>query len=169
MKVVGIDPGSRNLGWATIDWDEKSSRPRSVDFGTLRVSAQLDFFQRISSLGDQLDEIVQKSSPQVAVVEKIFLGKSVDSAFKLGHIRGLCVASCYRVGARIVEYAPRSVKKQITGSGASDKMLVQKLLFHQLGIRDEKVGHDASDALALAFCYILNHSVERKNQHLRPI
>ena len=114
-------------------------------------------------MGEMLQELISKHQPEVAVIEKIFLGKNVDSAFKLGHIRGICAVECQKVGAKIVEITPRTVKKQITGSGSAEKELVRNFLYRQLGIKeDTSKTLDASDALALAFCHILQDSISLK-------
>ncbi|MEM7646010.1 MAG: crossover junction endodeoxyribonuclease RuvC [Pseudomonadota bacterium] len=166
MKIVGIDPGSVHLGWGFIETQEGGSDIIRVDAGVLKAPAKLPFYERITRLGALLSERLQELDPDCAVIEKIFLGKSVDSAFKLGHIRGVCVAECLRQGAVVTEYAARKVKKQITGQGNAEKALVQSLLFRQLGLRVQAQSFDASDALALAFCHVLLDSVETKNRRM---
>lgn len=90
----------------------------------------------------------------MTVIENIFLGKNADSAFKLGHIRGICLMFASKSQSEIIEYAAKTVKKGITGSGAASKEQVQMLLYALLGLRgavasSEKI--DASDALSLAY------------------
>ncbi|MCB0379566.1 MAG: crossover junction endodeoxyribonuclease RuvC [Bdellovibrionales bacterium] len=162
MRVLGIDPGTLNLGWGVI---ERDPRGRWIHRGhdCLRAPQRQDFFVRIAELGQKVGELIDLHQPQVAVIENIFLGKNVDSAFKLGHIRGICVAECHKRGLEIFEYSPKVVKKQITGSGSAEKTLVRELLYRQLGIPlDSGKTLDASDALALAFCHIMQDSVRQR-------
>jgi crossover junction endodeoxyribonuclease RuvC len=63
-----------------------------------------------------------------------------------------------------VEYTPRAVKQQITGSGRADKSQVRQFLYQQLAVKDSNKSFDATDALALAFCYFLLDSVKRKTK-----
>lgn len=166
MKVLGIDPGTFNLGWGFIETNKKGEII-SVDHGCLSVPAKTEFFERLLLLKEALAHVIGQCHPDVTVIEKIFLGKSVDSAFKLGHIRGICAVQCQAVGAQIVEYTPRTVKKQITGSGSAEKHVVQNFIQQQLPLIKKVETWDASDALALAFCHILQDSVGQKFKNLR--
>ena len=161
MKVIGIDPGSVHLGWGIIEVDS-GMKIRGVQFGVLHAKPKDTFYQRLFHLSSQLSQILCDHEPQVAVIERIFLGKNVDSAFKLGHIRGMCAVECQGRGLEIQEYAARTVKKQITGSGNSDKLTVQNFLSQQLRVQLNNETFDASDALALALCHVLNHSVQQR-------
>lgn len=163
MKVLGIDPGTQNLGWGLITCDS-SGNIKSVDFGCIQAPRKGSFYERLAYLDGKLEELCQKFQPNRAIIEKIFLGKSVDSAFKLGHIRGICAARCQAAGAQVEEVAARSVKKIITGSGNADKQIVQTFLYQQLNIKTPIKSLDASDALALAFCGVLQDSVKAKHK-----
>ncbi len=165
MRVLGIDPGSLNLGWGFIE-TQNDQRVTQVQHGCLKANPRHDFLQRLPFLAQELDLIIRELKPEVTVIEKIFLGKNVDSAFKLGHVRGVCAVQCQKEGSVVVEYTARAVKKQITGSGSAEKTLVQNFLYRQLNIADPFKSEDASDALALAFCHVLLDSVNKKFQRL---
>jgi crossover junction endodeoxyribonuclease RuvC len=157
MRILGIDPGTLNLGWGFIQ-STSHNKWTSVRHDSFHVSGKVPFYERLHILNEALENLLLELEPDVAVIEKIFLGKSVDSAFKLGHIRGICAAQCSRVGAQVVEYSPRTVKMQITGSGGADKAIVRSFLYNQLGVKDQGHSLDATDALALAFCHFLRDS-----------
>jgi len=70
------------------------------------------------------------------------------------------MAAVVRGECELVEYAARSVKKGITGSGTASKEQVQLILFAALGIRSVARA-DASDALALAYYHARNIEVAR--------
>ncbi|MBX3041995.1 MAG: crossover junction endodeoxyribonuclease RuvC, partial [Bdellovibrionaceae bacterium] len=109
------------------------------------------FGTRLSQLSTSIQELLEKHRPQHVVLEKIFLGKNADSAFKLGHARGVLMSQAALSGAEISEYAARQVKKGVTGSGAASKEDVQAVVQNLLGLSQiQRI--DASDALALA-CY----------------
>lgn len=165
MKVMGIDPGSRHLGWGLLVLDNQQ-RLKSVQFGVLKASANESFYLRLYRLSEQLAHLLLDFKPEEAVIERIFLGKNVDSAFKLGHVRGMCAVQCQKAGLSLAEYAPRTVKKQITGAGNSDKQTVQNFLSRQLGVQLDRHSHDASDALALAYCHVMRRGVEQKLKHM---
>lgn len=163
MIIIGIDPGTQNLGYGVV---EKTSRGvRFLAKGTLRCGSHDSFNGRLFSMAQQVAPLFAEFKPQACVVEKIFLGKNVDSAFKLGHIRGICMHEAMKYGAECFEYAPRTVKQGITGSGSASKEQVQMLLYSHLGISAAKVGTkewDASDALALAFYHSMRMDILRR-------
>ena len=166
MKVLGIDPGTLNLGWGFIE-SGKNNKWQCVAHDSLHASSKIPFYERLHVLDQGLSKVLELYKPEVAVIEKIFLGKSVDSAFKLGHIRGVCAARCHAYGVEVVEYGARTVKKQITGSGSAEKEVVRQFLYQQLGLREAGKTLDATDALALAFCHFLQDSVATKHKGVR--
>lgn len=157
--ILGIDPGSQITGFGVIDTSKE--KPRALSHGIIQLkSGNLSFNDRLLLLSQNLDLILKKYQPEIVVVEKLFLGKNPDSAFKLGHARGICVAKAMESRCQVFEYTPREVKKSVTGSGASDKIQVAEVLKFIL-----QIGHfdflDASDALALAYHHHLMHRMER--------
>lgn len=164
MIILGIDPGTQVLGYGAIE--KTGSQISYLDHGFLRIKQKADFVPRLSIMAQMVSDLVSKIKPDILVIEKIFLGRNVDSAFKLGHIRGICIFEGQKHGAEIVEYSPRSVKLGITGSGSASKEQVQMLLYSQLNIRNtaraEITNTDASDGLALAFHHAGQMDVLRK-------
>ncbi len=150
--ILGIDPGSINLGYGLVGIT--NGRIEYLKHGVFSCSPTVPFQQRIYQIAEQLEQLFAENRPHITVIENIFLGKNADSAFKLGHIRGICLLYAAKSQSEIVEYAAKSVKKGITGSGAASKEQVQMLLYALLGLRgavaaSEKI--DASDALSLAY------------------
>lgn len=155
--ILGIDPGSQHTGFGVIE--ASGDKIRHIDHGVISSKASWDFNQKLLHIGTEVEALFAKYNPQITVVERIFLGKNADSAFKLGHIRGACLLAAAAAKTQIVEYAARSVKKGITGNGAAEKEQVQMILFASLGIKT-KAQLDASDALALAFYHSRNMEVQ---------
>jgi crossover junction endodeoxyribonuclease RuvC len=155
--IFGIDPGSQHTGFGVIQ--AEGDRITHVAHGVLSSKASFDFNQKLKHMGVEIASLIQSFKPDIVVVERIFLGKNADSAFKLGHIRGVCLFGAAQAGAQIVEYAARSVKKGITGNGAAEKEQVQMIVFASLGLKGT-AQMDASDALALAFYHARNMEVE---------
>jgi len=156
--ILGIDPGSQITGFGVIDTSK--DKPRAVSHGIIQLkTGSLSFNDRLLLLSQNLDHILKKYQPHMVVVEKLFLGKNPDSAFKLGHARGICIAKAMENHCQVYEYTPREVKKTITGSGSSDKIQVAEVLKFMLGINHFDF-LDASDALALAYHH---HCVHKAN------
>lgn len=135
------------MGFATIEMT--SNDFQVVDLGVYKFSEKKSFNERLREVGDGMNDLLSTYKPDAVSLEKIFLGKSPDSAFKLGHARGVVVHHCVQSQTEIFEYATRVVKKGITGRGSADKENVRATLEAFLKISPIK-SLDASDALALA-------------------
>ena len=157
--IVGIDPGSRYLGFGAVR--ARTDRIDFLSYGVIAPPENLDLNTRIAVIAEELEALFEKLKPHVTVIERVFLGRNADSAFKLGHARGVAVATAIRAESEVVEYAARAVKKGITGNGAASKEQVQTVLAALLGIKGN-VQADASDALALAFYHARNVDVAQK-------
>lgn len=165
--ILGIDPGTQFAGFGVVK--ATGDLIEHVSHGVIAPPGNLDFKDRIAIIADELEALLARFSPELTVVEQIFLGKNADSAFKLGHARGVVVALAIRSGSSVVEYATRSVKKGITGNGGASKEQVQLLLFSALGLKG-RVQEDASDALALAYHHArcMNSAGYIRDEEIQP-
>jgi crossover junction endodeoxyribonuclease RuvC len=167
--ILGIDPGSRFTGFGVVRVE--GDKVLHLSHGVIAPPSQMEFCQRIGVLAAEIEALVARIEPSVTVIERVFLGKNADSAFKLGHARGVAVAAAARAGSEIVEYATRAVKKGITGTGAASKEQVQAVLFAVLGLKG-RMQMDASDALALAVFHARTIEVQgrlaRQGREVRP-
>jgi crossover junction endodeoxyribonuclease RuvC len=149
MRVLGIDPGLRNLGWGVIDVD--GSRLSHVANGICK-STGADMAARLMSLHVQLTDIFRQFAPQSAAVEQTFVNKDGAGTLKLGQARGIALLVPAQFGLAVGEYAPNTVKKTVVGVGHATKDQVAHMVRVQLpGIT--LAGADAADALAIAICH----------------
>ena len=149
MRVLGIDPGLRNLGWGLIDCD--GSRIAHVANGICR-SEGADLPARLLSLYRQLGAILRAHAPDTAAVEQTFVNKDGAGTLKLGQARGIAVLVPAEAGLSVGEYAPNTVKKTVVGVGHADKRQIDHMVRLQLpGVAI--AGPDAADALAIALCH----------------
>ena len=88
MRILGIDPGLRNMGWGLIDCE--GSRIRHVANGVAKSVGE-DLATRLLSLFDQLSEVVQLHGPDSAAVEQTFVNKDGAGTLKLGQARGVAM------------------------------------------------------------------------------
>ena len=58
MRILGIDPGIALVGWGVIDSDR--GRFSVVDFGCIKTTSDMSTEDRLKSVYDQLDEIIEK-------------------------------------------------------------------------------------------------------------
>jgi crossover junction endodeoxyribonuclease RuvC len=158
--ILGLDPGSRHTGYGLIEVD--ADRLAHVTHGIIHLNEKWPMFERLRVLHLELGEIFQRFTIKSAAIEKIFFGKNADSAFKLGHARGVCLLAAALNHATVAEYAARFVKKSVTGSGAADKSQVQLMICTLLRIPSKEIGFDATDALSLAVTHARMREVETR-------
>lgn len=149
MRVLGIDPGLRNLGWGIID--VAGSRLSHVANGVCQTMGT-DLAKRLVSLHDQLSAVIAEHAPDAAAVEQTFVNRDGAGTLKLGQARGIAMLVPAKAGLVIGEYAPNAVKKAVVGVGHADKIQIAHMVrLHLPGV--VLVGPDAADALAIAICH----------------
>lgn len=149
MRVLGIDPGLRNLGWGIVE--AHGSRLSHVANGVCRTNGT-DLSLRLLDLHRQLTDVITSHQPDAAAVEQTFVNKDGAGTLKLGQARGIAVLVPAQFGVPVGEYAPNSVKKTVVGVGHADKTQIDHMVRMQLpGCKPE--GPDAADALAIAICH----------------
>jgi crossover junction endodeoxyribonuclease RuvC len=153
MRVIGIDPGLRNLGWGVID--VAGSRLAHVANGICHSSpgeGEGDLAQRLLTLFDQLTAVIRAHCPDAAAVEHTFVNKDAVATLKLGQARGIALLVPAQFGLTVGEYAPNAVKKTVVGVGHAAKVQVDHMVrLHLPGV--QIAGPDAADALAVAICH----------------
>ena len=155
MRVLGIDPGLRNLGWGVID--VFGARLVHVANGICHSApgpgaGEGDLALRLVSLFDQLTAVLRRFQPDAAAVEQTFVNKDAVATLKLGQARGIALLVPAQAGITVGEYAPNAVKKTVVGVGHAAKQQVDHMVrLHLPGV--EIAGADAADALAIAICH----------------
>jgi len=149
-KIVGIDPGSHRTGFALIE--SEGTQIKLLYAEVIEAPRTFVLFDRLKVILDCLETRLAELVPSEVAIENLFHGKNAKSAFTLGMARGVAIGACLRQGLRIHEYAPTQVKSVVTGHGRADKEQVKKMLEMCLGF-ELKVGVDATDAIAIAFCH----------------
>jgi crossover junction endodeoxyribonuclease RuvC len=149
MRVLGIDPGLRNMGWGVIEVN--GSRITHVANGICHGLGDA-LGPRLVSLYDQLRAVIDDHVPNAAAVENTFVNKDGAGTLKLGQARGIAMLVPAQAGLVVGEYAPNAVKKAIVGVGHADKAQIAHMVRLQLpGV--VLAGADAADALAIAICH----------------
>ncbi|SPH20511.1 Crossover junction endodeoxyribonuclease RuvC [Ascidiaceihabitans donghaensis] len=149
IRVLGIDPGLRNMGWGIIDVE--GPRLSHVANGVIH-SAGPDLAARLLALHEGLSGVVAQYRPRTAAVEQTFVNKDGAGTLKLGQARGIAMLVPAQAGLPVGEYAPNKVKKTVVGVGHAEKQQVLHMVKLQLpGVVIDSP--DAADALAIAICH----------------
>jgi crossover junction endodeoxyribonuclease RuvC len=159
MRVLGIDSGSRVTGYGVIDGD--GGECAYVSCGVIRVSPADPLSDRLHSIYRGIMDVISKVQPEVAVFEGIFHAQNVQSALKLGHVRGVCMAAVAEAKLPVYEYSPAEVKGAVTGFGRAEKLQVQQMVCALLKLKTPPEAYDASDALAVAICHANSYRLKQ--------
>ncbi|MBI6630175.1 crossover junction endodeoxyribonuclease RuvC [Pontibaca salina] len=157
MRILGIDPGLRTMGWGVIE--SRGARINHVANGECRSSGD-DLAMRLLSLYRQLSDIWATYLPGEAAIEQTFVNKDGAGTLKLGQARGVALLVPAQAGVVVGEYAPNRVKKTVVGVGHADKAQILHMVRLQLPGCDP-AGPDAADALAIAICHAHYRAAER--------
>lgn len=153
LRVLGIDPGLQRTGYACVEVKPGSLDTRLVEAGLVRLKASAPISERLRQLEADLEEILAELKPHAVVVESVFShGSHVRTAIVMAHARGVVLLCAARRGARLVELAPKSVKKAFTGSGSASKRQMQVAAMTQFGLAAPPEPADVADAMAIAAC-----------------
>lgn len=149
LRILGIDPGSNATGFGVVE--RVGARLVHVEHGTLRSVRGAALADRLAALYAALAEVIARTRPDAAVVERVFVAASPGSALVLGQARGVALAALAAAGLPVHELAPSQVKQAVTGAGGADKRQVQAMVQRLLGLATPPP-RDAADALAAALC-----------------
>lgn len=151
MLVLGVDPGSRHLGWGLLAQD--GTRIDHVAHGVIDIDTGGTFAGRLVTIDDALARVIETHTPDAAAVESLFFAKDAQSAAKLGHARGVVLLRLARAGLPVHEYPPALIKRTVVGKGAADKRQVAMIITAVLRL-PAPPRSDAADALAVALTHL---------------
>ena len=157
MIILGVDPGTLVTGYGVIEITGTASASfRTIEFGTIESKKKSSMPKRLELIFTRLQAVIARTKPDEFGIETSFYDKNAQSAMKLGQARGVALVAAQLAGLEIAEYAPRVIKRAVTGNGNADKsqveFMVHKLL--HLADHDRKLA-DAYDALAIAITHAM--------------
>jgi crossover junction endodeoxyribonuclease RuvC len=155
VRLLGIDPGLRFTGWGLIDVD--GNRLKHVADGVIATENTDPVPLRLKLLHDALMALLALHGPAEAAVEETYVNRNGSATLKLGYARGVALLTPALAGVPVTEYAAKTVKLAVVGTGGAEKaqvvMMVRRLL---PGATLRRA--DAADALAVAICHAHHRS-----------
>ncbi len=150
MIVLGIDPGSLATGYGVI-----ATTPRLclIAGGVIRTDTDDALAARLQTIHDGIAAVLAEHRPQAMAVENLFNARNARASLILGHARGVVLLAGAQASLTVAEYAPREVKKAVTGNGAAAKEQVRFMVMKLLSLRGS-LPLDESDALAVAIAHV---------------
>ena len=158
LRLLGLDPGLGATGWGLIG--AGGSRLWPLACGVIETDPSVSVPERLRALHEELSHLLALHTPEEAAIEETFVNRNGAATLKLGYARGIALLAPALAGIPVAEYAARTVKQAVVGTGAASKsqvaMMVRRLLPGALVQRA-----DAADALAVAICHAHYRSSRR--------
>jgi crossover junction endodeoxyribonuclease RuvC len=150
VKILGIDPGTRTVGWGVIEAEAAGLRP--LAHGVVRAGRDR-LPDRLVRVFDGLEAVLQTYAPDEVVIENVFVAKDPRASIALGEGRGVALLAAAREGLPLHQYTPAEIKKAVAGNGRAGKPQIQKMVRVHLALDEAPRPFDAADALAIAICH----------------
>ena len=152
--IVGIDPGTRQIGYALLVVLEGSWRV--MDCGIFRPPNGLGLPQRLAWLFNEVTALLREHAVHCVVVEEPHVRPfNMRSALVVAQSVGVIKAAAASLGVPIVSYPYTQVKRTLTGSGNASRLILTAAVRQILRLADLPPWQDAVDALAFALCHCL--------------
>lgn len=150
MTILGIDPGTRNCGYAIIKKEKNSTI--LIEAGLIKIKEKTLQYQ-VVELCEGLDIIFENHIIDEVSIEDIFYAFNPKTVLKLAQFRGALSLKILQVFGNFHEYTALQVKKAVTGNGKATKEQVAFMVKRILGIKKEIKPLDITDAIAIALTH----------------
>lgn len=150
MTILGIDPGTRNMGYALLKLED--SKMTLQEAGLIKIKAD-DLQYQIPQMVEAIESIFQNNTIDEVAMEDIFYAHNPKTTIKLAQFRGAIMLKLIQEFGFFHEYTALQVKKALTGKAKADKTQVAFMVKRLLGIKKEIKPLDITDAIAVAITH----------------
>src|SRR2546421_8162961 len=126
MIILGIDPGIATTGFGVLL--KEGQRITAVEFGIISTPAGKPPPERLLTIFERINDLIDRHAPDVMVTERLFFAKNETTAFGVGRTIGVALLAAAQRGIPCAEYTPPEVKQAVVGYGAADKKQVQYMI-----------------------------------------
>lgn len=159
MNILGIDPGTRNCGYAIIELER--GKLRLIEAGMIKMEKE-ELQLQIPQMMEGLEQIFALHVIDEVAMEDIFYAHNPKTVIKLAQFRGAIMLKLIQEFGQFAEYTPLQVKKALTGKAKAAKEQVAFMVRRLLGIKKEIRPLDITDAMAVAITHAQRVRLEKK-------
>ena len=162
QRILGIDPGTLHMGYGLID--VQNWEGHYVTAGVLNAKRTFSLGERLHQIHTQLLHIVEVWHPEVMAIEEPFVPveaatrggpkANLRSAIAVGQAQAVALMVAAHYNLPVFHYPPTLVKNVVSGYGQGSKDQVATMVGLLLNLPTMPSPNDASDALAVALCYV---------------
>ncbi|MBF7070290.1 crossover junction endodeoxyribonuclease RuvC [Aliarcobacter butzleri] len=150
MKILGIDPGTRNCGYAIV---EKNGRDlKLIEAGLIKIKTKI-LQEQIVEMTEGLDLLFKNHKIDQVSIEDMFYAFNPKTVIKLAQFRGAISLKILQEFGNFSEYTPLQVKQAVTGNGKATKEQVAFMVKKLLNVKKEIKPLDITDAIAIALTH----------------
>jgi len=150
VLILGIDPGTRNCGYAIIK--KEKNKITLHEAGNIKMKAENLQYQ-IPQMIEGFDQIFEANNIDEVAMESMFFAHNPKTVIKLAQFRGALTMKILLEFGEFAEYTPLQIKKAVTGKAKASKEQVAFMVQRLLGIKKEIRPFDISDAMAVAITH----------------
>ena len=147
MRLLGIDPGLANVGWATVlvEWSDIGFPVFSLErWGSIQTKPKEEQHKRLSQIKHKVMNealgpmLFEQNPPFLAGIEIPYL-QNKNQQLPMVEAIGVIRLSIYESYGSIllVDVTPQQVKKHITGNGRATKVEVAEFLWGHVKVSQE--------------------------------
>ena len=164
MIILGIDPGLATLGYGVIETN--TIKHKLIQYGVLTTPARTEMPQRLRSLYEGMNQLLDTYKPDEVAFEELFFSKNVTTGINVSMARGVALLAVAQRTDKLFEYTPMQIKQAVTGYGKADKHQMQQMVKILLNMKEIAKPDDAADALAVAITHA-NTGAARRQFHIQ--
>ena len=160
MRILGIDPGTATTGYGLVE--TIGDVTKVINWGLIETDKNGFIENRLAIIYKETLKLIKLSKPDYFVIEKVFFATNAKTVIAIGQAQGVLLLAASKHKIKVVEYAPGTIKKVITGDGRANKKDIQKAIRKLLGNHIKSKKHkkthfdNAADGLAVA----LTHAIQ---------
>ncbi len=154
MKVLGIDPGLADFGWAVIEYDKNFKNYKLLSYGEIKTRKEESIEDRLHKIFFELKNIIEKQTPNLVCIESQFYTKIAKSMINTYMALGVVYLVCGLKKIPTKEFSAKTVKVAISGYGSAGKLQIKKMVAMLLGLDKEINSEHINDAISVALCYL---------------
>ena len=150
MLILGIDPDTRNCGYALISLE--GQKMKLVEAGLVKIKSE-GLQHQIPQVSEAIEQLFTAHKIDEVAMEDIFYAHNPKTVLKLAQFRGAIMLKLLQEHGEFSEYTALQVKKVLTGKAKAAKEQVAFMVKQILGITKEIKPMDITDAMAVAITH----------------
>ena len=102
MIILGIDPGYAIVGYGVLEYN--GNKFKVIEYGAITTDASMEMFDRLKSIHDDLNKIIERVKPDFMAIEELFFNSNQKTAINVAQARGVLLLSALNHGVEVFEY-----------------------------------------------------------------